>query len=102
MIVVTTQRRENVGDYFQSNWAVKNGFVYKILNVPLDQDLQAVVDAAGIGHRNNRTEEYVIGWSVQSDDYLTEFESNQLKYQGQVIFKEYAIEYSELVAVSAE
>ena len=102
MIVVDTQYMENYGSAEAPYWKAKGGSAYKILGVPLNQDLQAVVDAAGIGYRNDYAEEYVIGWTVQKDDYLSEFERCQLEYEGKITFPEPTIEYSDLVEAYAE
>lgn len=97
MIVVETQYMENYGSAEQPYWKAKGGSSYKILNVPLNQDLNAVVAAANIGYKNDYAEEYVIGWSVQNDDYLSEFERSQLDYEGKITFPEPTLEYGELV-----
>lgn len=97
MIVVDTQYMENYGDAEAPYWKAKGGSSYKILNVPLNQDLDAVVASAGIGYRNDYAEEYVIGWSVQNDDYLSEFERSQLDYEGKITFPEPTLAYGDLV-----
>jgi len=97
MIVVDTQYMENYGSAEAPYWKAKGGSSYKILNVPLNQDLDAVVASAGIGYRNDYAEEYVIGWSVQNDDYLSEFEQSQLDYEGKITFPEPTLEYGDLV-----
>ncbi len=97
MIVVETQYMENYGTADNAHWKAKGGSSYKILNVPLNQDLDAVVSAANIGYKNDFAEEYVIGWTVQADDFLSMFERDQLEYEGKIVFAEPTIEYAELV-----
>lgn len=97
MIVVDTQYMENYGTAEAPYWKAKGGSSYKILNVPLNQDLDAVVAAANIGYKNDYAEEYVIGWRVENDDYLSEFERSQLDYEGKITFPEPTLEYGDLV-----
>ena len=102
MIVVETQYLENYGSAEAPYWKPKGGSSYKILNVPLNQDLEAVVAAAGIGYQNDYAEEYVIDWHVENDDYLSEFERSQLDYEGRITFPEPTLEYADLVEQYAE
>jgi hypothetical protein len=41
-------------------------------------------------------QESVIDWSIEADDYLSEFEKSQLEYDGEILYKEPTIEYNEL------
>ena len=102
LIVVETQYLENYGTADKPYWKAKGGNSYKILNVPVNQDLNAVVDAAAIGYKNDYSEEYVISWSVQNDDYLSQFEKSQLEYEGRITFPEPTVEYNDLVEKFAE
>lgn len=102
MIVVETQYLENYGSADKPYWKAKGGNCYKILGVPADVDFEAVVNSAAIGYKNDFAEEYVIGWTVQDDDYLSEFERCQLEYEGKITFAEPTIEYSDLVEAYAE
>jgi hypothetical protein len=105
MIVISTQDRENyaahagfTGEYF---WKMKGGSVYKITDVPLNIDYAEVVDMVR-GEIEDLTNDYfqteIIGWSVESDDYLSWFEKSQLEYDGEITCKEPEIEYGELNA----
>jgi hypothetical protein len=38
----------------------------------------------------------IIGYSMQSDDYMSWFEKSQLEYDGMITYREPEIEYSEL------
>ena len=102
MIVVETQYLENYGSADKPYWKAKGGNCYKILGVPTNVDFEAVVDSAAIGYKNDFAEEYVIGWTVQDDDYLSRFEADQLEYEGKITFPEPTIEYSDLVEAYAE
>ena len=98
MLVIETQVYENYGN----QWKPKGGNTYKILNVPMNEDFEAVINAAAIGYKNEFSEEYVIGWSVENDDYLSRDEELQLEYEGEITFDCPTIEYAELVEKYAE
>jgi hypothetical protein len=98
MIVVTTQYMENYGSADEPYWKFKGGADYKITNVPLNIDYNAVISAANIGYNNPMAREYVMSWSVESDDYLSEFERSQLEYDGRIVYPEPTLSYQELVA----
>lgn len=102
MIVISTQDHENYAAHqgFDGTyrWKAKGGSEYKITGVPLNIDYAAVVDM--VRSEIERNDEYfttdIIGWCVESDDYLSWFEKSQLEYEGEITFKEPEIEYSEL------
>jgi len=105
MLVITTQVYENYGAHDWDGtgecplyWKAKGGSEYKVLGVPLNIDYQEVVDMVGnqIERYNNYVTESITGWSIESDDYLSDFEQSQLKWDGEIVFKEPEIEYSEL------
>jgi len=101
-IVVDTQYMENYGSAKAPYWKAKGGNSYKITGVPLNIDYEAVVAVAGIGYRNDFAEEYILGWSIQNDGWMSQFEKSQLEYEGKIQFPEPTIEYSELVDQHAE
>jgi hypothetical protein len=103
MIVIATQDRENyaahegfTGEYY---WKMKGGSEYKITNVPLNIDYAEVVEMVR-SEIEDLTNDYfqtqIIGWSVESDDYLSWFEKSQLEYDGEIMSKEPEIDYKEL------
>ena len=94
MLVIQTQVYENYG----TRWKAKGGSEYKVLGVPLNIDYAAVVAAAGVEQDNDSFREHVISWSVEANDYLSEFERSQLEYEGKIVFPEPAVEYADLVA----
>jgi len=103
MIVIRTQYMENYGAHDWNGegecpqyWKMKGGSEYKVTGVPLNSDLQAVVDMANVEYSNHYAREYIIDWSVEADDYLSEFERSQLEWEGEIQFKEPVIEYAEL------
>jgi hypothetical protein len=40
------------------------------------------IECDSIGYR-----EYVIGWTVEADDFLTDFEKSQLEYDGEIRYR---------------
>jgi hypothetical protein len=77
-------------------WKMKGGSEYKITNVPLNIDYQEVVSMANVEKDNEYCREYILDWSLESDDYLSWFEKSQLEYDGKITCAEPIIEYSEL------
>jgi hypothetical protein len=103
MLVIRTQFMENYGAHDWDGtgecpqyWKMKGGSEYKITNVPLNIDYQEVVSMANVEKDNEYCREYILDWSLESDDYLSWFEKSQLEYDGVIACKEPTIEYSEL------
>lgn len=103
MLVIRTQYMENYGahDWDGSGqcpqyWKMKGGSEYKITDIPLNIDYQEVVSMANVETDNEYCREYILDWSIESDDYLSWFEKSQLEYDGEITCKEPIIEYSEL------
>jgi len=103
MLVIRTQYMENYGAHDWDGtgecpqyWKMKGGSEYKITNVPLNIDYQEVVTMANVETANEYCREYVLDWSIESDDYLSWFEKSQLEFDGEITSKEPVIEYSEL------
>lgn len=108
MIVIATQDYENYAAHqgFDGSyrWKAKGGSEFKITGVPSNVDVDEVVEM--VRDEIERNDEYfqttIIGYGMQSDDYLSWFEKSQLEYEGEVTFKEPVIEYSDLVARYAD
>ena len=103
MLVIRTQFMENYGAHDWDGtgecpqyWKMKGGSEYKITNVPLNIDYQEVVSMANVETDNEYCREYILDWSMESDDYLSWFEKSQLEFDGEITSKEPVIEYSEL------
>ena len=103
MLVIRTQFMENYGAHDWDGtgecpqyWKMKGGSEYKVTNVPLNIDYQEVVSMANVETDNIGCREYILDWSLESDDYLSWFEKSQLEYDGKVTCAEPIIEYSEL------
>jgi len=99
-LVIQTQVYENYGSAEKPFWKPKGGNTVRVTDVPLNIDYQAVVDAAataGAECDNALYREYIIDWSLEGDDFMSESEKNQLEYEGKIVYPDARIEYSELV-----
>lgn len=69
------------GDYVVKNF---NGFTHR----SIAESAEALVNKvrSQIECNDEYFQESVIGWTVVADDYLTEFERNQLEYEGSIRF----------------
>jgi hypothetical protein len=102
MLVISTQYMENYGTPEGPFWKCKGGSEYKVLGVPKGVDLAEVVEMANVAYRNDYSIETVIGYRLEEDDYLSEFEQDQLKYDGKIMFPEPTLDYADLVDRYAE
>ena len=100
MIVIDTQYKENYGSEEQPYWKFKGGSSYKVTGVPVGVDLDEVVEMvrSDIEYRGPYTEQYILGYGLQDDGFLSSFEKSQLEYEGSITYPEPVIEYSDLVA----
>jgi hypothetical protein len=88
-ILITTQYRENYGTETDPYWKMKGGEDYFILAVdPLQQAPGVLVEQVRdqIEYSNPRSEEYIVDWRLVSDDYVTDFERDQLDLDGEIRF----------------
>lgn len=103
MLVIQTQDYENYAAHqgFDGTfrWKAKGGSEYKILGVPTDCDPGEIAEI--VRSEIERNDEYfqttIIGYGLESDDYLSWFEKSQLEYDGSIQFAEPTIDYSDLV-----
>jgi len=87
-LLITTQVHENYGDKVNPYWKPKGGSDYVIKNFTDFNKVTETVMAlrSTIEHDNDGFQEYIIGWEVVSDDYLTQFEKDQLEFEGVIRF----------------
>ncbi len=98
-LMIATQVQENYGahDWDRQGecpqyWKLKGGNDYSYNLGPVMRNAEALaelvyvlskkVECDNVGYR-----EYVIGWTVESDDYLTDFERDQLEYDGKIVYR---------------
>ena len=103
MLVIRTQYLENYGAHdwdgtgeCPQHWKAKGGLEYKVINVPANIDHQVVVDMVGVEQSNNHCRERVTDWSLEADDYLSEYERSQLEFDGHIEFHEETVDYSDI------
>jgi hypothetical protein len=95
-LLITTQVYENYGAHDWDGagecpqyWKAKGGSDYVIRDFdPLRYAPGVIVDLVRpkIESDSEYFREHIIDWSVEADDYLTEFEQMQLDYEGQIRF----------------
>lgn len=105
MLVIQTQNQENYGAHDWDGvgacpqyWKMKGGNEFKVTDVPLNIDYAEVVEMVR-GDIEESSDYYrvdIIGWSIESDDYLSWFEKSQLEWEGEIRYKEPVIEYSDV------
>jgi hypothetical protein len=102
ILVIDTQDQENyaahqgfTGEYY---WKFKGGSSYKILNVPKGADLEEIVELVrgDIEEDNDYFRSAIIGYSLQSDGWISDFERSQLEYEGEITYPEPMIDYMEV------
>jgi len=98
MMVLRTQYQENYGTAEDPYWKNKGGQEFKVKNIPTDlteEELLEVVDSLlpQVQYYNDYQVQYLLNWSLESDDYLSDFEESQLEYDGKIMYKEPEIEY---------
>ncbi len=86
---ISTQVYENYGTADEPHWKPKGGSDYVIRDFdPLRYAPGVIVDLfrPKVESDSKYFREHIIDWSVEADDYLTEFEQMQLDYEGQIRF----------------
>jgi hypothetical protein len=94
-LLIQTQVLENyawredgsLGTGADAYWKAKGGSDYVVKNVDVNRAAEIATWAAGqIEQDNEAFREYIIGWEVVADDYLTEFERSQMEYEGRITY----------------
>jgi len=86
-ILITTQYRENYGTAEEPYWKFKGGEDYFILGVdPVKTAPGVLVEQVRgqIEYSGEMSEEYILDWELVSDDYVTDFERDQLELDGRI------------------
>jgi hypothetical protein len=106
-ICIHTQYKENYGTAEDPYWKMKGGEEY-IVEVPgfnYDHEMafkkgQMIVDELRpkIEYSGAMAEEYINGWGFVPDDFMTDFERDQLKWDGEVRYPAKRFTYDELMA----
>ena len=86
-VLITTQYSENYGTESDPYWKFKGGSDYFIQNVnPLNVAPGLLVDKvrSQIEYSNPMSQELILDWELVSDDFITEFEKDQLEFGGKI------------------
>jgi hypothetical protein len=98
----TTQVYENyawredgtIGTGTESYWKAKGGDEYVVLNVDKDQVFEILEKVAlQIERNDDYIQETIVNLQVVEDDYLTDYERDQLEYDGTIQFPAKVIEW---------
>lgn len=98
MLVIKTQIYENYGDQYNQYWKPKGGFEHKILDIPQNVDFESVVDKCDVAFDSDYYREDVVSYSLEPDNYLSEYERNQLQLDGTILDPEPHIHYAKIKA----
>jgi len=92
-LLISTQTLENYGSPEQPHWKAKGGVDYVVRNVTDFNAVQALVDQVTpeIEQANDMFQEWIITWEIVEDDFLTQFEKDQLEYEGSIQFPAHEI-----------
>lgn len=102
-LLITTQVYENYGAHDWDGegvcpqyWKAKGGCDYVIKNFKrFNKVTETVMSVRGqVEQDNDYFRESIIGWEVVADDYLTEFERDQLEYEGKINFPAKELEFA--------
>ena len=105
ILVISTQVRENYGAHDWDGegvcpqyWKNKGGHEYKVLDIDVNRAAEIFEAVKGqCTEDNDYYQEFVIDWSVESDDYLSWFEKSQLEYDGEIAYPEPIIDWKKVV-----
>ena len=109
MLVIRTQDQENYGAHDWDGegacpqyWKFKGGSDYKITHIPANTDPAEIVELvrSEIECSNEYFRVSIVGYGIEPDTYLSDFERSQLDYEGSIQFAEPIIEYNEIKGVT--
>lgn len=88
-LLITTQVYENYGNADEPYWKPKGGMDYVVKKFR-GGDEAATAAVMGLRSQiecdNEFYREFILGWQIVGDKYLTEFERSQLDYEGKIAF----------------
>jgi hypothetical protein len=94
-LLITTQVYENyawnedgsIGTGANAYWKAKGGSDYVIRNIDVNRAQELASKATlELEQASDYFTETVIGWEIVEDDYLTEFERDQLEFEGKIVY----------------
>ena len=108
ILVIDTQFQENYGAHDWDGegscpqyWKFKGGSSYKVKNVPRNLSMEQVVNivSPAIVQDNEYAREYILGYRMEKDGWMSEYEQSQLEYDGSVTYPEPEIDYIDQAAI---
>ena len=88
-LLITTQVYENYGSAEKPHWKAKGSSDYVVKNFSGNYS-KALAVVTVLRDKIEVSDEYfrehIIDWAIEADDYLTEDERLQLKYEGKILF----------------
>jgi len=108
ILVIDTQFQENYGAHdwdgegvCPQRWKFKGGSSYKVVGVPEGFDINLAVGIVSpeIVKDNEYCREYILGYRMEADTWMSDFERSQLEYDGSVVYPEPTIEFSEMKSI---
>ena len=105
MFVIRTQFMENYGAHdwdgtgeCPQHWKFKGGSEYKITDVDPTADPEDFINLADVEFSSEGAREYILGYSFEADDYLSDFERSQLEYDSSIAYPEPYLSWAEMEA----
>ena len=105
MFVIRTQYMENYGYHdwdgqgeCPQRWKYKGGSEYKITGVDPTSDPKDYINLANVEFNDIGAREYIVNYTFEADDYMSDFEKSQLEYDGEIMFPEPHLSWSEMEA----
>jgi hypothetical protein len=103
--IITTQVYENyawredgsIGTGADAYFKPKGGDEYVVRNIDGEQVFEILERVAGqIEKSNDYYQEFIVDIKIVEDDFLTEYELNQLEYEGRIVYspKELEMEFA--------
>jgi hypothetical protein len=85
-LYIFTQNYENYGDEENPHWKAKGGTDYFVYDFDGDEATTIMLVRDQIECDNPFYRSQIAGWEVVPNNYLTEFEQDQLDYEGSIRF----------------
>jgi hypothetical protein len=84
----------NLGTGENAYWKAKGGSEYVVRNFRGDATAVVMAVRDQVECNNDAYREQIIDFTVVADDYLTEFERDQLEYEGKITFPAQELEFA--------
>jgi len=94
-LLITTQVRENYGTEDNPHWKSKGGCDYVVKNFTAFKSIPSyiMVIRDKIEIDNAFCQEFIVDYNVVADDFLTQDERLQLKYEGKITYPATEVTY---------